>query len=85
MINQLLSSVLLLLLFCFNLSAHTNEKSAAQLYLLEDNKYALTLSLDVLNVLNEELEINGTDIEVIFHLKYLSLTETRALLAKFKK
>jgi len=66
-------------------TAHTNEKSAAQLYLLEDNKYTLTISLDVLNILNKELAINGTDIEVIFHLKYLSLTESRNLLAKFKK
>jgi len=55
-----------------------------QLFLLEDNKYALTLSLDVLHVLKKELEIDGDDVEVIFHLKSLSLIETRSLLSKLK-
>jgi len=77
-------SLLSFILFSLNIFAHTNEKSQAQLFLLENNKYALTLSVDILHTLKKELSIDGDDIEVIYHLKSLSLIETRTLLKELK-
>jgi hydrogenase/urease accessory protein HupE len=87
MFNKLLLLTFLFssLLFCSNTAvAHTSESSKAQLFLLENNKYAITLTIDVLHLLQLEQKIAGDDAQVIEQLKSLSLRESQALLTRFK-
>ena len=84
MITRLLQTTfaLLLLLSPALVNAHTNEANQAELKLLVDNNYQLSIDIDVLHVIKSHQKSSVDEADLINHLKNLSLIETKQLLSK---
>ena len=72
---------LLCLLSPLVVNAHTNEVNQAELQLLKDNKYQLTVSIDALHLIKNQQAFSGDEPQLIYYLKGLSLIETKQLLS----
>jgi hypothetical protein len=84
MITRLLQTTfaLLLLLSPALVNAHTNEANQAELKLLVDNNYQLSIDIDVLHVIKSHQKSSVDEADLINHLKNLSLIEIKQLLSK---
>ncbi|MBA6232431.1 MULTISPECIES: HupE/UreJ family protein [unclassified Colwellia] len=84
MITRLLQTTfaLLLLLSPALVNAHTNEVNQAELKLLVENNYQLSIDIDVLHVIKSHQKSSVDETDLINHLKNLSLIETKQLLSK---
>ena len=66
-------------------AAHTIEKSHADLRLLPNNQYTLTLTIDVIHLAKDGIDFKGTDTELIDTLEQLSLLESKRLLDNIRQ
>jgi hypothetical protein len=84
MITRLLQTTfaLLLLLSPALVNAHTNEANQAELKLLVENNYQLSIDIDVLHVIKSHQKSSVDEADLINHLKNLSLIEIKQLLSK---
>jgi hypothetical protein len=84
MITRLLQTTfaLLLLLSPALVNAHTNEANQAELKLLVENNYQLSIDIDVLHVIKSHQKSSVDEADLINHLKHLSLIEIKQLLSK---
>jgi hypothetical protein len=84
MITRLLQTTfaLLLLLSPALVNAHTNEANQAELKLLVDNNYQLSIDIDVLHVIKSHQKSSVDEADLINYLKNLSLIEIKQLLSK---
>ena len=74
---------ILTVLFFFilvNAYAHTTQNTNAELNIFPNNKYDLTIHVDLLHLAKDKLEFQDNDSELINHLSGLSLIETKRLL-----
>ncbi|MBA6396587.1 HupE/UreJ family protein [Colwellia sp. BRX10-4] len=84
MITRLLQTTfaLLLLLSPALVNAHTNEANQAELNLLVENNYQLSIDIDVLHVIKSHQKSSVDEADLINYLKNLSLIEIKQLLSK---
>jgi hydrogenase/urease accessory protein HupE len=71
---------LLLLSFSLTVNAHTNKLNQAKLQLLEQQKYQLVISIDLLHLIKKQQKFSGDEAELTKYLSRLSLIESKKLL-----
>ncbi len=79
------AALIIFIACCFAVSAHTVDKNQAQLNILNQQVYQLTITLDALHLAKNSLNFQGDDAELKEQLAQLSLSELKTLLNEIKQ